>query len=1025
MILGKVKRVVCILFGLLFQMFWSADYPVIAQSQAQSEYPATKEKIRNQVTELKNLLVEGRLGEAGTVYELLGNVTVYDTGSDTILFAEIKFYCGTYLLLADRYDQAIKQLSDAVRILEHSGTRNQLYRKALSNLGVTMYTKGDYLNSVNVLESLISFIRSEPGSFGPDDITYFNNLASSYNELKEYEKAIIAAAEGIEVASVLGNRVLRSDLIMLNNNIGISYSRRNDYTTALLYLERAWDLAVIDNPINFDAYISVINSLTVAHTRRGDDDSAESIFENAYPVAIGSPNESGFILTSNYASFLAEKGDTAKTRQVVWTEIDRLGKVIPGKGRTYQDIATRFASILARHNIDNDSALELIENLSIKYVYANPDDLYLIKDVFYSYAVSLMRASRFDEALIAIQTALFPAFREDVPKLSDPDPSGFITDRSGLGILKDKVEILRCLYEETSDTIFLSQAIKTNMLLVSSVEKVRIEISEEESRLLLGDNYRSVYDGIIADLHRMFSLTGGEDYFRLTFEYAERSKAAGLLVSLREIKASQFLIPDSLAKAERSLERELGYTREQLSLERSKQHPDNQYIINLRESEFRLTGEKNRLARFFETEYPEYFSAKYNTDVASIDDVLRITGRKGNYLNYIFTDTVMYTFVINRNVRKIISTTTNNNLLDSIRLFRELLQAPVIAGGARSSFARYMSLGNYLYTVLFKPAEEYLISDMVIISPDNILTYLPFEALIRTYDNRDDLLYRELDFLLREYLVSYTYSATMYVETSRQRRFLRNRVVAFAPEYATAVDVRSILNNRQSDSGILRDLPYAREEAAFVASKLGGELYLKGEARESTFKERAPFFSILHLAMHTVIDESSPGYSKLIFSNAPDGKEDGYLNTYEIYTVPLSARMVVVSSCNTGTGRLSSGEGVMSLARGFINAGSQSVVMSLWEVNDEWGTEVVNSFYVNLLNGQSKSKALRRAKLDFFDNADANQFRGNPFYWATLVIYGNNESLFYNINNLLLSVLILLLVAAIIRHLLHRPSKEV
>jgi hypothetical protein len=70
------------------------------------------------------------------------------------------------------------------------------------------------------------------------------------------------------------------------------------------------------------------------------------------------------------------------------------------------------------------------------------------------------------------------------------------------------------------------------------------------------------------------------------------------------------------------------------------------------------------------------------------------------------------------------------------------------------------------------------------------------------------------------------------------------------------------LNTRQADETTLRDLPFAREEAAYVASKLGGELYINDSAQESVFKKRAPAFAILHLAMHTLINEVSPGYSK-------------------------------------------------------------------------------------------------------------------------------------------------------------------
>jgi CHAT domain-containing protein len=79
--------------------------------------------------------------------------------------------------------------------------------------------------------------------------------------------------------------------------------------------------------------------------------------------------------------------------------------------------------------------------------------------------------------------------------------------------------------------------------------------------------------------------------------------------------------------------------------------------------------------------------------------------------------------------------------------------------------------------------------------------------------------------------------------------------------------------------------------------------------------------------------------------------------------------MVVLSSCNTGNGFLSTGEGILSLARGFIYSGSKSVVMSMWEIEDRSGTEIVKLFYKNLKRGYSKSDALKKARIDFLKNA--------------------------------------------------------
>jgi CHAT domain-containing protein len=102
--------------------------------------------------------------------------------------------------------------------------------------------------------------------------------------------------------------------------------------------------------------------------------------------------------------------------------------------------------------------------------------------------------------------------------------------------------------------------------------------------------------------------------------------------------------------------------------------------------------------------------------------------------------------------------------------------------------------------------------------------------------------------------------------------------------------------------------------------------------------------------------------------------------------------MVVLSSCFTGAGNLYAGEGVLSLARGFIFSGSRSVVMSLWEVDDKEGTEIIKSFYRNLKSGRHKSEALRLARLKYLNDAD--MLRAHPYYWSTLVNYGDDSPLY-------------------------------
>jgi CHAT domain-containing protein len=217
---------------------------------------------------------------------------------------------------------------------------------------------------------------------------------------------------------------------------------------------------------------------------------------------------------------------------------------------------------------------------------------------------------------------------------------------------------------------------------------------------------------------------------------------------------------------------------------------------------------------------------------------------------------------------------------------------------------------------------------------------------------------------------------------------------------------------------MLPDLPYARQEAEYVSSLTGGQLFENDAARETIFKSESGKYDIIHLAMHTVLNDRSPMYSTLIFSPEIDSINDRYLNTYEIYSIPLKAKMVVLSSCNSGAGQLYSGEGILSLARGFMYSGSKSVVMAMWEIEDKSGTDIVKGFYDNLKKGYSKSSSLRRARMKYLKQAD--QLRSHPYFWSSLIIYGNNSPLYYSGYLLVVAGIVLASMTAIIVYYLCR-----
>jgi CHAT domain-containing protein len=266
---------------------------------------------------------------------------------------------------------------------------------------------------------------------------------------------------------------------------------------------------------------------------------------------------------------------------------------------------------------------------------------------------------------------------------------------------------------------------------------------------------------------------------------------------------------------------------------------------------------------------------------------------------------------------------------------------------------------------------------------------------------------------MNDYSISYAYSATLLAEYKKAKPSLRNSTIIFAPSYISPINIDPVSNEMQSSGEFLKPLPHAKEEAEFVAGITHGTLYADTTATESTFMKKAGNFEIIHLAMHTLINNMNPILSKMIFSVLNDTINNIGLNISDVYGISLNAKMVVLSSCNTGTGNLLRGEGILSLARGFIYSGSNSVVMSLWEVDDKSGTDVMKSFYRNLKKGDTKSEALRRARLKYLKSA--GQVRSHPYFWSTLVIYGDDSPLYYStIKKLIITLVPVILIIGVI-----------
>ena len=194
-------------------------------------------------------------------------------------------------------------------------------------------------------------------------------------------------------------------------------------------------------------------------------------------------------------------------------------------------------------------------------------------------------------------------------------------------------------------------------------------------------------------------------------------------------------------------------------------------------------------------------------------------------------------------------------------------------------------------------------------------------------------------------------------------------------------------------AGSLKPLRFGHEEITEAARVFGPQsVTLDGsQASEEALKsEPLADFKVIHLAAHGVSDQLDPDRTALVFAPGSES-EDGLWQAREIRRTRLNADVVVLSACETGSGKLQGQEGVMNLARAFLTAGARSVVASLWDVDDRSTATLMESFYEHLKAGLTVKEALRQAQLDFIKNYGD---KAKPNLWAGFEVIGDGTKRF-------------------------------
>ena len=504
---------------------------------------------------------------------------------------------------------------------------------------------------------------------------------------------------------------------------------------------------------------------------------------------------------------------------------------------------------------------------------------------------------------------------------------------------------------------------------INALENSKRFYSGNDSKLLLYEANSSLFD-LAENLSAHLYQSGKKEYLDTLLNLAEQNKAILIRQKLNSFRALQYSsIPDSLVKRERELASSLTKLPRQDSA--------------MTEVAYTETyGEYLKLINFIRHNYPDYYDLQFSKSNVSAEQIQKeLIPPDAALIYYIYSDSSLYAVVVNANSKQYFS-------LEVSDLEKNI--ASLMEAAENGDAEAYYQSGNLLYHQLIAPLVANLTDENLIIIPDGILHTLNFEALPKGRSGKG---FEKMQYLISDYIISYYLSVDAALKYRRLKNSVNKEILAFAPEFTDSMKIayRGMVTEKDPEFDgeyltLLRQ-PFAANTADELQAQYAGLTFRNFEATEDNFKAKCGNYGIIHLGTHAELNATSPLLSRLVLAKSKSN--DGYLHAYEIYNLPLRAELVVLTACQTGSGKINSGEGVISLAHSFAFAGCPSLIMSLWEIDEKITSAIIDDFYKNLSHGYSKSEALATAKRNYLETAQGDL--ANPIYWAGMVLTGNTD----------------------------------
>ncbi|MDP2722987.1 MAG: CHAT domain-containing protein [Bacteroidales bacterium] len=926
---------------------------------------------------------------------------------DSASIAQSINYKGITYMLLHNYDSAVICYNQVLKLLDNRGKFNRDIYDATINIAIINAMTGNFDNAYSYLQKSYQILQDS--SVIQDSLTvaifYLNYglMATSVGKTDEAIKYYDVSERYFN--NIRGERFIT--VASLNMNKGMNAFYNYDYPRAKLFTLKAFDIYLenqdFENGVPKSLYnlgsfsISTGNySEALAYSKRG--------------LSFTPENDLRLLLTLNlarsYNTLNQMKEADANYREAL--KLLSLDNISPTRATKVYE---RYAEFLL-HNHQNDSGY-----LYLRKALRESELLYGIKSNQNAQLTTsigdyfLNNKKLPDSALSYYNTSM--ALWKDSDSLHLANYNKTIYAKAFAG----KARALAHLAKKTGDDSYLFQSEEVYKTVLNQMLSLSLTLSNE-NKLVLGELLKPLYQEAIGLEYQLFTQTGDTNYLNKAFKFAESAKSAALLASVNNQYALKTAdLPDKVFDFENQLKTGISTIQRILADEKGKKVPDERKIPYYNNRLLALMNQYDSLIRHIEVAYPKYFQLKYNSGVVGVQEIISHLADDELFIEYELSDTMLYRLVLGKNGTRFDAIRVDSVFYDALTRLISIKNTHIAAEN-QQRFIQFEQDAHLLYNMLLGNAGLEANNQRITIVPDGLLGYLPFEMLTETNAPTDETNYRDLPYVMLHHPISYAPSGTLkynpFFSKNEQTDF--SELLAFAPKY----DGKSKDSLRGNKPIALNSLPYAKKEALDISHLMHGKAVTDSLATKEYFEKIAGQYGLLHLAMHTLINDTLPMMSKLVFYDEQNDSLSPYLNIYEIYGLSLNAKQVTLSACNTGSGKFKRGEGIMSLARGFLFAGVPSIVMTLWEVQDESGALLMNRYYEFLKDGLPKDVAMQKAKIAVLKRA--NMAKAHPFYWSSYVLSGDTSPIVEKQNTTALWIGVLVIFGLVVVFFVRKQS---